>query len=698
MAVISKAYTFVFKRSAKKVSVTKLIGIDVGGTFTDFVLLDEAGTLRVEKVSSSGLSASQAVIEGLHRLGVKTVDLFRISYGTTVATNALLERSGAETGLIATEGFRDVLEMQRWHRKDLYDLHQRRPKPFVRRSRRVTVPERVAADGTVLRQVSEAAVVDAVQVLLAKGTESIAVCLLNSYVNPENERKVRDIVRRHFPSLPVSISTDVAPIIREYERTIVTVINAYVQPFVQAHLQALYRELKDHGFQFIFEIVQSNGGLISLEDVVAQPVRMILSGPAGGVTGASFVGHQAGELNLITLDMGGTSCDVSLVRDSRPDVSKEEEIEWNIPISVPMVSVKTIGNGGGSIVWIDQVNVMKVGPNSAGSDPGPACYGHGGTQPTITDAHLLLGRLNESGLLSGRLPLRRDLAHRAFQPLADLLGMTVIQCAAGAITIANHRMIEAIRLVTVDRGYDPRDCVLLAFGGAGPMHACEMAGDLGIKRILIPRSPGVLSALGLAVADVKTNQIASVNRSLSALTATFIVDRLEHLKREASRVLKAHGIPRQDRSFTYSADIRYEQQSYEVQVISDSLERGDLDGLASAFHDTYRTLYHYAMPEQIPFVVNLEITGVGFRPKPSMQKENIVPLEPIPARTRSVFFHEAKDFIQTPVYDRDDLSPGSAFLGPAIVDQFDTTTIIPPHYEAYVDAYRNLILAQKDLS
>ena len=676
--------------------MTKLIGIDVGGTFTDFVLLDETGELKVEKVLSSSLAAYQAVADGLSRLGVKSEDISRISYGTTIATNTLLERSGAETGLIATEGFRDVLEMQRWHRKELYDLHQSRPEPFVRRSRRVTVPERVAGDGTVLKLVTEPAVIAAVQDLLTKGTESIAVCLLNSYVNPENERKIREIISRHFPSIPVSISTEISPIIREYERTIVTVINAYIQPKVQAHLEALYRELQEHDFQIKFEVVQSNGGLISVEDAMLQPARMILSGPAGGVTGASFVGHQAGEPNLITLDIGGTSCDVSLVRQGRPDVSKEGELEWNIPISLPMVSVTTIGAGGGSIVWVDQGNIMKVGPRSAGSSPGPACYGQGGTQPTVTDAHMLLGRLHEDGLLGGRLPLDKQLAYQAFQPLAESLGLSVIQAAAGAITIVNQRMIEAIRLVTVDRGYDPRDCVLLAFGGAGPLHACEMANDLGIKRILIPPSPGVLSALGLAVADVKTNQIASVNQPFSTLTPTFTMTCLERLESDAARVLEEHGIPMEDRQFTYSADIRYVQQSYDVQVISDSLGRGDLVGLAQAFHAAYSDLYHYAMPEQIPFLVNLEVTGVGLRPKPDIQKTNSTHSNALRARVRSVYLHTTADFVEVPVYDRQTLTPGSTFHGPAIVEQFDTTTNVPPGFSASVDAYHNLILAVED--
>jgi N-methylhydantoinase A len=666
------------------------LGIDVGGTFTDFLLLDASGHVKIEKVPSSEAAPYASISEGLGLLQIGPECLAQVSYGTTIATNTLLERSGPRTGLITTEGFRDVIEMQRWHRQHLYDLHQKRPRTLVERRDRLTVPERVAADGTVLETVDRSAVVGVVEQLAAQEVASVAICLINAYANPSNEIEIKEMINSRLPDLPVSLSSDICPIIREYERTIVTVINAYTQVSVRAHLESLYDDLREAGFAGDFSVVQSNGGVISVDVAKAEPVRTVLSGPAGGVIGASYIGEQIDERDLITLDMGGTSCDVSLVRGGQPEVSKEEEIEWNVPISLPMISVKTIGAGGGSVAWVDAGDVLKVGPQSAGSAPGPACYGRGGVEPTVTDAQLLLGRLTEAGLLGGRLRLNSESASRAFEEMTARMELDLIRLAAGTVRIANQRMIEAIKLVTVDRGSDPRDFVLFAFGGAGPLHACEIARELGIGRVLIPASPGVLSALGLGVADIKTNHIASINAGFGTLSADLVVEQLEELERAAATVLERHGVAPELRAYAYSADVRYETQSYELSVTLERGLAGGLESVAEAFHAAHDRLYHYAMSDETPFLVNLEVTGIGTRPKPALETGEPTLTEAVQEGVREVYFLEAEGFLNTAVFDRRALSPGHRLQGPAIIDHFDTTTLVPPGASVAVDSMQNL--------
>ena len=672
------------------------LGIDVGGTFTDFLLLDASGHVKIEKVPSSEAAPYASISEGLGLLQIGPERLAQVSYGTTIATNTLLERSGPRTGLITTEGFRDVIEMQRWHRQHLYDLHQKRPRTLVERRDRLTVPERVAADGTVLETVDRSAVVGVVEQLAAQEVASVAICLINAYANPSNEIEIKEMINSRLPDLPVSLSSDICPIIREYERTIVTVINAYTQVSVRAHLESLYDDLREAGFAGDFSVVQSNGGVISVDVAKAEPVRTVLSGPAGGVIGASYIGEQIDERDLITLDMGGTSCDVSLVRGGQPEVSKEEEIEWNVPISLPMISVKTIGAGGGSVAWVDAGDVLKVGPQSAGSAPGPACYGRGGVEPTVTDAQLLLGRLTEAGLLGGRLRLNSESASRAFEEMTARMELDLIRLAAGTVRIANQRMIEAIKLVTVDRGSDPRDFVLFAFGGAGPLHACEIARELGIGRVLIPASPGVLSALGLGVADIKTNHIASLNAGFGTLSADLVVKQLEELERAAATVLERHGVAPELRAYAYSADVRYETQSYELSVTLERGLAGGLESVAEAFHAAHDRLYHYAMSDETPFLVNLEVTGIGTRPKPALETGEPTLTEAVQEGAREVYFLEAEGFLNTAVFDRRALSPGHRLQGPAIIGHFDTTTLVPPGASVAVDSMQNLTVELGD--
>jgi N-methylhydantoinase A len=672
--------------------MNKILGIDIGGTFTDFLVIDEFGKTIMEKVASTKTAPYEAIAEGLSRLNLKANSLSQINYGTTIATNTLLERSGTRTGLITTKGFRDIIEMQRWHRQYLYDLHQSRPRSLIERKDRVTVEERITSDGKVIFPIVESQVVEAIKKLVQQGVGSIAVCLINAYKNPEHENKIKEIAQLSFPELPISISSEICPIIREFERTIVTAINAYTQPIFKSHLDSLYLELRQDGFMGDFGVIQSNGGTISVDVAKAEPVRTVLSGPAGGVIGASFIGQQIDEPNLITLDMGGTSSDVSIVLNGQPVFSKEEEIEWNIPISLPMISVKTIGAGGGSMAWVDAGDVLKVGPQSAGSNPGPACYGNGGVEPTLTDAQLLLGRLTETGLLGGRIPLDKSLATKTFKQIEDQMELKLIDVAAGVIRIANQRMIEAIKLVTIDRGSDPRDFALFAFGGAGPLHASEIARELGIGKIVIPPSPGVLSALGLAVADIKTSQITSVNMSFDKLEFESLVHEFKILENKASNLLDSHSVPSKKMSFLRSADIRYENQSYDLSVPLDNCFKDGLESWAESFQESHKKNFHFSMPDAIPFLVNIEVTGVGKKTKPQMNSRKTKSSEIKAISTRKVYFVESGGFLKSSVYNRENLSSGDNFYGPAIIDQFDTTTLIPPKSSFKIDSLQNIII------
>lgn len=703
------------------------IGVDVGGTFTDLVLTRGDGQIRIEKVPSQPDRPSDSLLEGLERLGQPAQDITEIAYGTTIATNAVLERKGAATGLICTSGFRDTLEIQRFRRFFLYDLHHSRPQPYVDRRNRIEInertgagspdaespelleipaeplvarrsrqgiDERTAASGEILRPVDAVEITQVVDHLIANGTTSVAVCLLNSHANPTNERAVAELLAADGRIPYVSISTDVSPLIREFERTSTVVMNAYVRPIVEEHLRHVETRLREAGVPANLSIMQSNGGLISVAECIEKPVKTVFSGPAGGVIGCAFVGQASGFSNVITMDMGGTSCDVSVITDGAPEMSKEGELEWNVPIAVPMIRIETIGAGGGSLVWIDRGSIMKVGPQSAGAYPGPACYGRGGDQPTITDAHLLLGRLSPAGLLGGRMGLDVAAAYAAFErAVTGRLTLTVSDAASGAVRIANAKMSQAIRTITLDRGLDPRDYVLLAFGGAGPLHACEIAAELGIRRVLIPPSAGVLSAMGLATSDSRVNFLTSVNASLDQVTGSRLNSILSDLKRKCRALLDAEGISANNQDFEYSADLRYASQSFEVTVPIPVREYGrrDVAAIGASFHEAHLRLYNHSQPTEVPFLVNVEATGIGRRPKPVVKELPPSTVEPRAIELRQVYMLEPEGFIETPVYDRADLGAGAEIVGPALVQQFDTTFLIPQPYRATVDTYGNIL-------
>ncbi len=673
-----------------------LVGVDVGGTFTDFVVLQD-GRFRVHKRATTPQDQSRAIVAGLEELAISRAE---IVHGTTVATNALLERRGASTALLTTQGFADVLVIGRQNRPALYRLHQARPPELVADPWRLEVPERVGADGSVLLPLDE----DAVRALARQlaqdpeGPESLAVVLLFSFLNPAHEQRVGAILREHLPDRFISLSSEILPEYREYERTATTVINAYVQPLVARYLARLTGALPHSRVR----VMQSNGGVIGVDQAGHQAARLVLSGPAGGVVGAFALAQQAtgqDTPHVITLDMGGTSTDVALCPGA-VERTAESEIA-GLPLRLPIIDIHTVGAGGGSLAYVDSGGSLRVGPQSAGAVPGPACYGRGGTQPTVTDANLVLGRLAPDQFLGGRghISLDPGAARAVLASLGQALGgLSPEEAALGVVRVANATMERALRRVSVERGHDPREFILVPFGGAGPLHACELADALQVRRILVPPHPGVLSALGLLMADVAHEISHAVLASASTLTGEprplqALADRLVAGVRA---VLAREGIP--EPRLEAALDMRYRGQSYELTVpVALPLTGPGLATAVADFHPTHARRYGYAMPQEPVEIVALRVRGIGPGARPRFRPEPLgSPTPPAEAllATRPVWFHPAGP-TETRGYRREALQPGNRFPGPAVVFQFDTTILVAPGWNAHVDAWRNLWLERE---
>ena len=681
----------------------KLIGIDVGGTFTDFVLL-ENGQLRVHKSPTTPDDQSRGIVAGLAEMlppspgtregpGVGVVGGEGvIVHGTTAATNALLERKGARTALLTTAGFADVIEIGRQNRPHLYALHQQRPPSLVPAELRFEAIERLDVEGAVLTPLDETALDAVAQQMAATRPESVAIVFLFSYRNPAHEERAAEIVRHRLPHATLSLSSRILPEYREYERTATTVVNAYVQPLADRYLRRLSAALGG----IPVRVMQSNGGAIGIEQAGAEPARLVLSGPAGGVVGAFAAAAQAMETaapHIITFDMGGTSTDVALCPGEIPRTG-ESEIA-GLPLRLPVIDIHTVGAGGGSLAFVDAGGGMRVGPQSAGAVPGPVCYGRGGTQPTVTDANLVLGRLDRDNFLggSGAVGLDADAALDALTRLGEALGgYSPQEAALGVIRIANATMERALRRVSVERGHDPRTFALIPFGGAGPLHACDLAASLGVQRILIPPSPGVLSALGLLMADVVHENAQAILREAGALQAEigFLVSHFERLAAESRAVLAGEGVddPRLDGAL----DMRYRGQSYELTVpLATPVTREGLAAAVAGFHALHEQRYGYAMTDAPVEVVTLRLRASGPGAQTDFQRRPLGPADASHALLgeKPVWF-QADTPTPTAAYDRARLQPGNRFPGPAVVYQFDTTTVIPPGWDAHVDGWGNL--------
>lgn len=658
-----------------------VVGVDIGGTFTDFVEVRN-GVVRIHKVPTTPADPSDAFSRGLDDLSVPAGA--RYVHGSTVATNAVLERRGARAALLTTEGFRDVLELGRQTRLDLYSLSPTKHIPLIPRDRCFEVPERVDRQGEVLVALEDAeleAVLDRIQ---ASGAESLAIVFLFSFVRPEHERRAGE--RAAARGLRVSLSSEILPEYREYERASTTAANAYVAPLMDRYLSRLDTRLQSRG-RASLQIMQSNGGVISVDAARREAVRTVLSGPAGGVVGAWKTGALAGFPRLLTFDMGGTSTDVSLV-DGVPTISAEGGTISHLPIRVPMLDIHTVGAGGGSLARLDEICGLRVGPESAGADPGPAAYGRG-TEPTVTDANLLLGRLSPASFLGGRMRLAPERSRAALETVALRMGIAAEQLAEGVLEVANAQMVRALRRVSVERGYDPREFCLLAFGGGGPLHACELAEALEIPTVLIPRYPGILSALGMLLTDVRKEYSRTVMRPVEGTLAD-LAPLFDEMEARARRELLAEGVEPAAISLERWLDVRYRGQSYELPVPCAALEPS---AVADSLREAHARRYSYA-PESAPSeIVNLRLRAVGEVPQPELPSaEPEERAAPVPMGHQPVYSRGG--WADCPVVDREALLTGHTVRGPALLVQQDTTTWLADGWLARVDPWYNLVVTR----
>ena len=680
--------------------MTYRLGVDIGGTFTDLVL-HEVETDRLEFAKTPSTPANQAtgvangIRELVDRLGISPEAISFFIHGTTVATNTLLERKGARTALVVTEGFRDILQIGRQDRPHLYDWRLQKPVPLVPRHLRFEIRERVLYTGEVLLPLRDEDVERLAERLRAANVEAVAVCLLHSYAHPVHEQAIGKALRMALPGVIISISYDVVPEFKEYERMSTTAINAYVAPVMSRYLRRLQESIAEIGIDSTVHIMQSNGGTMGADTALVKPVHTILSGPAAGVIGSVAIANQAGQRNSISVDMGGTSFDISLCYQGEVRRSQDSEIE-RLPVKVPMVDIHTLGAGGGSIAWIDPGGAMRVGPRSAGAEPGPACYGRGGVEPTVTDANLVLGRLNPESFLGGRLGLDPGKARGAIlDRLASPLGMSVEEAAEGIVRVVNAGMIKGIRVVSVAKGYDPREFCLVTFGGAGPVHAAELAAELDIPRVLVPIAPGVTSALGLLMADLRNDLVRTVLRSSDSVDPGDLSARYAEMEADALEQMRREGLEAGSVALVRMADVRYLGQGFELEVpvASGELTAAELSSIYERFHDSHRRLYGYDQKDSMLEVVNLRVTSIVKLPQPKFEA---APLDgsrnPAGAMTgkRDVYFHGEP--LPSDIYDRKKLRPGDVVEGPAIIEQLDSTTVVWPGQAASVDAYSNLIL------
>ncbi|MBI4506905.1 MAG: hydantoinase/oxoprolinase family protein [Chloroflexi bacterium] len=679
---------------------TWLIGVDVGGTFTDLVAAEAAtGQTLHLKVPTTPHDPSEGFLNALDELRAQAPEALAgervlLLHGTTLATNAILEGKLARTGLLTTAGFRDVLEIGRHLRRELYDLFIDKPPPLVPRPLRLEVVERIGPDGAAETPLDEASVAAAVATLAEGGVQAVAVVLLNSYRNPAHELRVRDLVRAAQAGWYVCASADLSPEVREYERSSTTVLNAALMPRVDGYLTALERQLAARAPAVHLFIMQSSGGAATADTARARPVSLALSGPVAGVGACLHLAALTGMPNLIGFDVGGTSADIAIVESGRARVTTEMAIA-EYPIRLPMVQVNSIGAGGGSIAWVDQGGALRVGPQSAGADPGPACYGRGGTEPTLTDAHVILGRLDPTYFLGGRYRLdvgraRQAIAERVAQPL----GLDLVAAAAGIVRVADANMERAIKVSLSERGNDPRDFALVAFGGAGGLHAASLARHLEIPRVLVPPHPGTLSAFGLLVGDVRHDFASSeLLRAANPAAPERLSAVYAALEAQARAALATDGFAADESAVVRTCDLRYVGQAYEVNVPCPDgpIDAAALAELLARFHREHERLYAHSSPDEPCELVTYRATAVGRLQKPSAVPQPERVGAPRRHGERSVYFDEV-GFVPTAIYRRDALAAGQTLAGPAIVEQVDATTVVPPGARVHVDRYGSLIL------
>ncbi len=688
------------------------VGVDVGGTFTDFVIFYvEEGRVERLKIPSTPQDPAKAVIEGLRRI-VEKVGHEKMSvvvHASTIGSNLFLGQLGLEipkTALVTTKGFRDVLEIGRQRRPELYNVFFTKPRPLVPRRLRFTVTERVSHRGEVLTPLNEEEVVEIAKRLREEGVKAVAICLLNSYVNPVHERKVAEILRELLPQdVYIVPSCEVDPEYREYERTSTTVVNTVLMPVISQYILNMKRGLEALGVRSNLLIMLSSGGVVSADKVIKAPAATIESGPAAGVVASTYISRMLSVSKALSFDMGGTTAKVCAIVGGEPLVVPEFEVGGRVHrgrlirgsgyvVRYPHIDLAEVSAGGGTIAWVDEAGRLRVGPYSAGSDPGPACYGRGGTDPTVTDANLVLGRLGRV-LAGGEVVLREDLARRAIEEkICAKTGLSLEEAAHGVIRLVNAEMARAIKIVTVERGLDPREFTLIAFGGAGPMHACDLAEELRINNIIVPQAPGTFSALGLLLADYRYDLKTCILKRLGELDADYLEDCFRELEERGERLLREEGFTEENMVFLRYVDMRYARQSYEL-MIPAPRPVTDMDSLRLRFLERHRELYGYAVETEDVILVNVRVTAIGVTRKPSLREHTETGTGgPEPYTYREVYF-DSEGWVKTPIYKRESLKAGQVVYGPAIVEDYDSTIVIKPGWTCRADKYLNLLIEKR---
>jgi N-methylhydantoinase A len=654
--------------------------------------------LEVWKVSSTpedpSLGIARGIQQALERVGATAADITFLGHGTTVGTNALIVLGGAVTALVTTDGFRDLLEIGRQKRPDLYDLNADKPEPLVPRDLRYEVAERVRHDGTVEVALDEDGLRAVAHELKAKGVQAVAVSFLYGFIRPEHERRAVEILRKELSGVFVCASHQVAPEFREYERTSTTAVNAYLGPIMRTYIDRLKDRFSDMGVRVAPQLTQSNGGIIGFAAAAALPVRSVLSGPSTGVVAAQEIGRAAGVKDIITFDMGGTSSDVALLSNLECRMTSEATAH-GYPIKAPMLDIHAVGAGGGSIAYVDSGGLLKVGPRSAGASPGPVCYGRGNLEPTVTDANVVLQTLNPTHLLGGRLPIDQALARSSIAALAERLNLDVLATASGILSVVTANMARAIRVISVQRGYDPRDYTLVPFGGAGPLHAARLARELEMPRILVPHTPGALCATGLLLTDLRADFARSRVLRLEEKNMPFLTEAFRDLAIEANEWFEAERVAPTSRRYKRTVDMRYEGQNYELSIaLGGEPSSNTLEKLWSDFAAAHQRLYGFVAEADPVQIVACRIEVIGLVDKAQIQPRASATSDASVAigSMRDVYFPEARDFVSTPIYARELLEPGHSFLGPAVVEQMDATTLVLSSMRAHVESNLNLIL------
>jgi len=691
------------------------IAIDIGGTFTDLVALSEKnGEILNIKVLSTPTEPSKAVIKALQEFleTTKNEDISVIIHATTIATNALLGQLNLDlpkTALITTKGFRDVIEIRRQRRPELYNLFIQKPRTIIPRRLRYQVEERIGPRGEVLTSLNKNQVETLAKQLKRENIRAVAVALLFSYINERHEQEIRKILKKALPEVYISLSSEIAPEYREYERTSTVTINAVLMPIISSYLNILHKRVRKLGIKAPLCIMQSDGGIATKNVVWQKPVSMIESGPAAGVIASAFYGKNLGIQNVLSFDMGGTTAKAGAIKEASPEIVSEYEVAGKVhsgrivkgsgyPVRYPFIDLAECSAGGGTIAWVDEGKALRVGPVSAGAEPGPACYGIGGKQPTVTDANAVLGRLSPKYLLGGKMKIYPKLAEKAIQrKICEKIQLGLTETAAGIIKIANSAMAKILRVVSLERGHDPRDFVLMCFGGAGPMHGCTLAEELKITKIIVPHDPGLFSAHGLLAADYRSNFVKAIMKLIDEINLKTAEAVFQQLELQGAKLLEKQHIPKANMHFIRQMDLRYFGQSYELAISTPGpFTQKALNQAIRSFHEKHNAVYGYAVREEPVELVNVKITAVGFVHKPKLKGQPLYhekPTKKALIAKRKVFFDQNNDFIETPIFKRRSLKAGNMINGPAIIEQYDATTVVYRDWMASVDKFGNIALS-----